>query len=132
MNRQVAVPQRAGEAEPHLRIIVVEDDALIGMLLAEMLVEMGHDVCAIEATEEGAVASAALCHPDVMIVDAWLGDGSGISAIDKILAIGAMPHVFVSGDLARVRKLRPDSVMVQKPYREAELANAIHQAVAKH
>lgn len=132
MNRQDAVPQRAGEAEPHLRIIVVEDDALIGMLLAEMLVEMGHDVCAIEATEEGAVASAALCHPDVMIVDAWLGDGSGISAIDKILAIGAMPHVFVSGDLARVRKLRPDSVMVQKPYREAELANAIHQAVAKH
>lgn len=132
MNRQVAVPQRAGEAEPHLRIIVVEDDALIGMLLAEMLVEMGHDVCAIEATEEGAVASAALCHPDVMIVDAWLGDGSGISAIDKILAIGAMPHVFVSGDLARVRKLRPDSVMVQKPYREAELANAIHQAIAKH
>ena len=132
MNRQVAVPQRAGEAEPHLRIIVVEDDALIGMLLAEMLVEMGHDVCAIEETEEGAVASAALCHPDVMIVDAWLGDGSGISAIDKILAIGAMPHVFVSGDLARVRKLRPDSVMVQKPYREAELANAIHQAIAKH
>lgn len=121
----------ATSVEPHLRIVVVEDDALIGMLLAEMLEEMGHDVCAIEETEDGAVASAARCHPDLMIVDAWLGEGSGIVAIDKIQLAGAMPHVFVSGDIARVRMLRPDSIIVQKPYRETELANAIKRAIGR-
>jgi CheY-like chemotaxis protein len=123
--------QTPGPAEPapqHLRIMVVEDDALIGLLLAEMLEDMGHEVCAIEETEDGAIASAALRHPDLMIVDARLGKGSGIVAVDKIQQTGMMPHVFVSGDISRVKMLRPNSIMVQKPYREAEIANAIQQA----
>ena len=33
-----------------LRIMVVEDDMLIGMLLGEMLEAMGHEICAIERT----------------------------------------------------------------------------------
>ena len=115
-----------------LRIIVVEDDPLIGMLMAEMLEEMGHDVCAIEETEDGAVAGAAARHPDIMIVDAWLGEGSGIAAVDKILRAGPMPHIFVSGDISRVRILRPNSIMVQKPFREADIANAIQRAVEVH
>ena len=41
-----------------LRVLVVEDDAMIAMLLADMFAGMGHDVCAIEATEAGAVAAA--------------------------------------------------------------------------
>ncbi len=42
-----------------LRILVVEDDAVVGMMLAEMLEEMGHDICSIEATEADAVAADA-------------------------------------------------------------------------
>ena len=34
-----------------LRILLVDDDAMIGTLLAELLDEMGHVVCGIEATE---------------------------------------------------------------------------------
>ena len=123
---------RAGAAKHQLRIMVVEDDALVGILLAELLGELGHDVCAIEDTEEGAVCSAALRHPDLMIVDAWLGEGSGISAVDTIQRDGIMPHVFVSGDIAWVRMSRPNSIMVQKPYREAEIADAIQQAIGSH
>ena len=29
-----------------LRVLVIEDDALIAMLLSELLASMGHDVCA--------------------------------------------------------------------------------------
>ena len=46
-----------------LRVLVVEDDALIGALLAEMLAGMGHDVCGIEATEAAAVSAEARCRP---------------------------------------------------------------------
>ena len=112
-----------------LRILVVEDDAMIGMLLAEMLVEMGYEVCAIEASEDDAVAAAARCNPDLLIVDAWLGDGSGVAAVEKIAGAGTIPHLFVSGDIARVRALSPGAVVVQKPFREADLAWAIQRAL---
>ena len=64
-----------------LRIVVVEDDALVGMLLAETLVEMGHEVFEIVATEAEAVAAAARHKPDLMIVDVRLREGNGVCAI---------------------------------------------------
>ena len=112
-----------------LRVLVMEDDALIGMLLAEMLAEMGHEVCAIEATETDAVAAAARHKPDIMIVDARLRDGSGISAVEKILLVGNIPHLYVSGDTASVRARKPHAVVIEKPFREADLANAILRAL---
>lgn len=113
-----------------LRVLVVEDNGMIGMLLGQMLEEMGHDVCAVEATEAGAVTAALRCRPDLMIVDAWLGDGSGISAVDTICRIGAVPHLFATGDISRVKALRPGAVVLQKPFHEAELARAIQRALA--
>jgi two-component system, response regulator PdtaR len=112
------------------RVLVVEDDAIIGVLLGEMLDGMGYDVCGIEATEADAVTSAARCRPDLMIVDVHLGEGSGVSAIDTIHLAGLpVPHVFVSGDMARLRALKPGSIAIQKPYRESELALVIQQAL---
>jgi len=112
-----------------MRILVVEDEALIGLLLAEVLTDLGHDVCGIEVTEAGAVMAAARCGPDLMIVDVWLADGNGISAIAEILRAGPMPHFFVSGDVAAARSLKPDAEVVQKPFREQELVQAIARAL---
>jgi len=108
-----------------LRVLVVEDDAMIGDLLAEMLERIGHDVCGIEATEADAVAAARRCAPDLMIVDARLGEGSGLSAVDEILRDGPVLHIFVSGDSTRVRALKPQAMVLQKPFLEAELVRAI-------
>ena len=112
-----------------LRIMVVEDDAVIASLFSEVLEGMGFDVCAVEGNEADAVASAARCRPDLMIVDAQLGTGSGIKAIDEILLNGPMPHLFVTGNSLRVRALRPDAVVIQKPFFEADLARAIEHVV---
>ena len=112
-----------------LRILVVDDDAMIAMLLAEMLEEMGHDVCAIEVTEAAAVTAAAQYRPDLMIVDVRMGDGSGVSAVEKILRTGFVPHLFTSGNISKIRALRPDAVALEKPFREAELTCAIQRAI---
>jgi FixJ family two-component response regulator len=64
-----------------------------------------------------------------MIVDVHLGEGSGVSAIDTIHRAGPVPHVFVSGDIARIRALRPGSIVIRKPYRESELALVIQRAL---
>ncbi len=112
-----------------LRVLVVEDDALIGMLLAEMLAGMGHNVCGIEATEEDAVSAAARHRPDLMIVDVRLGDGSGVDAVAEIHRSRPVPHVFVSGNIANVKALRPGAVIIQKPYRESDLARVIRRVL---
>jgi hypothetical protein len=67
------------------------------------------------------------CSPDLMIVDARLGDESGIAAVDQILCTGPVPHMFISGDPVSVRLLRPDAVVVQKPFRVQDLAVAMQQ-----
>jgi CheY-like chemotaxis protein len=113
-----------------LRVLVIEDDALIAMLLSEVLVGMGHDVCATAATEAEAIMAATRYRPDLMIVDAGLGRGSGVSAVEEILRAGPLAHLFISGDAGRVQRRKPDAVVVHKPFRETELARAIDMALA--
>jgi two-component system, response regulator PdtaR len=112
-----------------LRVLVVEDDALIAMLLADMCAGMGHDVCALAATEADAVAAAVRCRPDLMIVDERLRDGSGVSAVNQILRTGFVPHVFIGGDTSAVQALRPGAVALQKPFIESDLVRAIQCAL---
>jgi CheY-like chemotaxis protein len=112
-----------------LRVLVVEDDMITGVLLGELLEHMGYDVCAIEATEAEAVTAAVRCRPDLMIVDVQLGEGSGVSAVREILRSGPVSHLFVSGDSASIKALRPGNVVLQKPYRVPDLAQAIQRAI---
>jgi DNA-binding response OmpR family regulator len=111
------------------RVLIMEDDPLIGMLLAELLEEEGYDVCAIAATAADGVTAAAQYRPDLVIADAQLGDGSGISAIEEILRTGFVPHLFMTGNISRVKALRPDAVVIEKPFHTAELMLAIQRAL---
>jgi two-component system, response regulator PdtaR len=113
-----------------LRILVVEDDALIAMVLGELLEGMGHEVCDTAGTQADAVASAIRHRPDMMIVDGALRQGNGIAAVDEILLGGPLPHVFVSGDTGRIKAHRPDAAVLRKPFRLAELGGAIDTAFA--
>jgi CheY-like chemotaxis protein len=112
-----------------LQILVVEDESLIAMLLVETLAEMGHGVCGMETTATGVVAAALRCRPDLIIVDAQLRDGDGISAVDEILRTGFVPHLFISGDIKKVMARRPDAVAIEKPFRDSELDQAIQRAL---
>ena len=121
--------QEARKPMKALRILVVEDDSLIAMLLVETLAEIGHDVCGVEATESGAVAAALRCRPDLIIVDVQLREGNGVSAVDEILSTGFVPHLFVSGDIKEVLARKPGAVAIEKPFRESELDRAIQRVL---
>jgi CheY-like chemotaxis protein len=120
---------REGKSVQALRILVVEDDVLIGELLAETLEDLGHTVCAVETRAGSAAAAAARCHPDLMIVDVGLGEASGVAAVKEILRAGFVPHVFVTGDALRDLSLGPDAVLIQKPFREPDIVRAIERAL---
>ncbi len=108
-----------------LRILVIEDDALIAMFLADLLSAMGHEVCAIVETETDAVAAAARCRPDMMIVDANLREGSGAAAVAQILAWRFVPHFFVTGDPYQVQAFAPAAIILHKPFNLADLTRTI-------
>ena len=64
-----------------------------------------------------------------MIVDVGLGEASGLAAVKEILSEGFVPHVFVTGDILRGLPLGPDAVLIQKPYRGADLVAAIARVI---
>lgn len=125
--------RRAGAASvaaaPALRVLVVEDEAIIGMLLERILAGMGHDVIGVAATEEEAVAAATRIRPDLILVDERLRAGSGHGAIERILRGGFIPHVWMSGNKVLRANVAPGVAVLQKPFTEHALGLAIAQAV---
>jgi DNA-binding response OmpR family regulator len=108
-------------------ILIVEDDAILGEVLAAMLEEMGFDVCAIATTEDDAVADARRCKPGLIIVDEQLREGNGVSAMERILRTESVPCVFISG--APKDSSRTGKTVLQKPFAAAELARAIRNVI---
>jgi CheY-like chemotaxis protein len=113
-----------------LRTLVVEDDAMIGGLLAETLEGLGHTVCAVESNLADMVAAASHWRPDLMIVDVGLGEASGIAAVKEILGSGFVPLVFVMGDALGSSSPGPDTILIRKPFRVSDLDQAIQRALA--
>ena len=115
----------------NLRVLIIEDDGLVALLLETLLGQMGHEVCATAGTEVTAVDAAHRCAPDLLIADVRLRSGSDISAVKEILRTreGRMPHLFVSGDIADITARLPAAVAIRKPFRQAALVQAIDSAL---
>ncbi len=112
-----------------LRILLVEDDGMISMLLSMMLEEMGFEVCATASTEGDAIREAERTSPDLIVTDMNLAQGTGGSAIAAICHVRPTPHVFISADAAAVKASKPDAIVLEKPFQYADLERAIGRAM---
>ncbi|WP_430385444.1 response regulator [Blastomonas fulva] len=113
-----------------VRVMIVEDDAIIALLLSDVVESLGYQVCDIVMTQAEAVASARASRPDLMIVDVGLRSGSGVGAMQAILKERVTPHIFVTGDRRNVLQLAPDAVILEKPFFIPDLIRAIEVATA--
>ena len=107
------------------KILIIEDDALIGLLLSELLEGFGHKICAIVSTEIDAVTAAVEFTPDLLIVDANLRQGSGISAVRQITSTCHVPYIFATGDPYSVTAAMPEAIVIGKPYSLQTLSRAM-------
>jgi two-component system, response regulator PdtaR len=83
-----------------MRVLIVEDEAIIALHLAILVAELGHEVCATAATAAGAIALATLHNPHVVLMDVRLADGSsGIDAARELHAQQALRCIFLSANL---------------------------------
>jgi DNA-binding NarL/FixJ family response regulator len=83
-----------------MRVLIVEDEALVAMHLEMLLVDLGHEVCAVAACGRDAIAHASTHRPDVVLVDIRLAVGSsGIVVAREVHARHGLRCIFLSGNL---------------------------------
>ncbi len=107
----------------------MEDDAIISAMLAELLHEFGHTVCASARNEMEAIAAATRHVPDLMIVDVQLQAGSGVSVMETVLRHRAMPHIFMTAGSRQ--DIPANAVVLQKPFGLRSLQEAIARIARK-
>lgn len=79
-----------------LRVLVIEDEALVAMFVEDTLTEMGHEVGAIASRLEVALEVARTGTFDLAIIDVNLG-GQPSYPIADVLKERGIPFVFATG-----------------------------------
>lgn len=119
------------------RVLVVEDEAVIGLDLAQLLGEFGYEVVGIAASGERAQALAAASRPDLILMDIVIkGPRDGIETARAIRAEIDLPVVFLTaysdaGTLERVGQVAPYGYLV-KPFRPSDLRTTLEVARLRH
>ena len=116
-----------------LRVLIVEDDVLVSMFLADLVEEAGYEIAGIARSAAEAVALAQDHRPDIALMDANLKGGStGVSAAETLVRDHDIAIIFISGDSGlihdpAVAALKPVAV-VEKPCMPDELIAVLHRA----
>jgi response regulator NasT len=120
---------------PRTRILVAEDEALIRLDLAEMLVDAGYDVVAQASNGEQAVDLSRALKPDLVIMDIKMPVLDGISAAELIGKERIAPVVMLTAFSQKelVERARDAGVMayILKPFTASDLVPAIDIACSR-
>ena len=118
-----------------LKVLVVEDEALIRMDLAEMLTEEGYVVAGEAGDGEQALELARRLHPDLVIMDIKMPKVDGITAaasiVDERIAPVVMLTAFSQRDLIEQARDAGAMAYLVKPFQRHELVPAIELAVSR-
>ena len=112
------------------RVLVVEDEYLIRMLLEDMLADLGYDVAAAVGTIAEASEFAAHGDFNAAILDVNL-DGQEVYPVAEILAKRGLPFVFVTGYGERsLNEPYRDRPALQKPFQAEQLKALLAALIA--
>ncbi|HEY0292465.1 MAG TPA: response regulator [Hansschlegelia sp.] len=113
-----------------LKILVVEDEAMIAMLFEDMLLDSGAAVVGPASGVKAALAAIAAERIDGALLDVNLGGEQSFEVADALAARG-VPFVFVTGyGEAGVRDRFPAAPTLQKPFVTGDLLRALSQLAA--
>jgi CheY-like chemotaxis protein len=127
-------PRHGAEKLPApLRVLVVEDELLIALLLEEYLVAIGCEVVGIARDSASACRIVEREHPDLALLDVHLANGTSAPVARRMAAEGR-PFVFVTAynDLDQLPGDLRQSTVLPKPVDPARLRTIVQQATAGH
>jgi CheY-like chemotaxis protein len=125
LNGAQALPETAKN-----RVLLVEDEALIGMMMVDILAELGYSVIGPVTNVAEATAAAERRDFDNAILDINLR-GELVYPVADILISNGVPFLFVTGYSAeRIDKRYANIPILQKPLQKKELQSAFAKARA--
>lgn len=118
--------ERTADEKLHgLRILVVEDEAAISMLLEDMLMDFGCEVVGPAARLTAALEMAAGGTFDMAILDVNLA-GDAIYPVAEALARREVPFIFSTGyGGGGIKDPYRDRAVVQKPFSQQDLKRTL-------
>jgi two-component system, sensor histidine kinase and response regulator len=119
------------------RIMIVEDERILALDLAETLDELGYTVAGMASRGEEAIELARQLHPQLILMDVRLdGEVDGITAAETIRDEHDVPVVFLTAhadDDTLHRATHSDaSAYLVKPFKAPDLRCVIEIALHKH
>jgi two-component system, response regulator PdtaR len=116
-------------------VLVVEDEAVVALFLADVLADLNYEVCGVAPTGRKALALAAERRPHIAMVDLRLkGDLDGFETARKLDEQFDIRSVLLSGDPEALRSAASRGVspagVLNKPYTPEQLETVLARAFA--
>jgi len=113
------------------RVLVVEDEMMVSMLIEDMLADMGCEVVGPASRLDEAMELVGSTELDCAVLDVNLG-GQPIFPVAELLAARGVPFVFATGyGDAGLRDIDKGAPVLQKPFRESDLARVLNELSAR-
>jgi CheY-like chemotaxis protein len=112
-------------AAGRLRVLVIEDEGMVAMLIEDMLIAMGHDVVAVVSRMDEAVQAATSGTFDFAVLDVNL-DGLASYPVAEILLSRGIRFAFATGYGTNGRDPKYANVpTLAKPFIDKDLAKVL-------
>ena len=107
-----------------MRILIVEDEALIAMLAEDMLGDCDCTVAGVAATAAEALTAIEAGGFDAAMLDVQLAEGTSMAVATALKARG-IPFLFTTGGADGIDAAHRDVPLMPKPYSLADLEAAL-------
>ena len=119
------------------KILVVEDEELIGQDIKFLLEDLGYEVPALVPSGEEAISQAGETHADLVLMDIMLeGELDGIEAANMINNQYGIPIIYLTAyrndEILERAKLTEPYAYIVKPFEERELRTNVEIALNRH
>ncbi len=107
-------------------VLIVEDDQQVADAIRDGVRVAGYVVCGVTTTGDEAVELMRQRRPRLAIIDVDLGTAEdGIEVARRLLGVGPIGIIYVTGYPDQVRKADVGHAWMPKPYRLLDLINAL-------
>ena len=113
-------------------VLIIEDEALIGLDLQRLVEKLGHRTIGIARTRSEAIALSKSNSPGLILADIQLADGSsGLDAVNDLLTTFEVPVIFITAYPERyLTGERPEpAFLISKPYQASTVSALVSQAL---